>query len=128
MKTFLKFGTVGVLNTGITIVSYMIFIFFGINYLLANIFAYGLGVINSYFWNRNWVFKESQKTNQQYVFVMFLLVNLLTLGITTGILFILVQCFYIQEIIAQVLATGVGLIFNFLLNKTWTFGNKQSSS
>ena len=128
MKTFLKFGTVGVLNTGITIVSYMIFIFFGINYLLANIFAYGLGVINSYFWNRRWVFKETQKTNQQYVFVKFVLVNLLTLGITTGILFILVQYLYIQEIIAQVLATGVGLIFNFLLNKTWTFGNKQSPS
>jgi putative flippase GtrA len=128
MKTFLKFGTVGVLNTGITIVSYMIFLFFGINYLLANIFAYGLGVINSYFWNRNWVFKVPQKSNQQYVFIKFVLVNLLTLGITTGILYIFVQYFHIQAIIAQVMATGVGLIFNFLLNKKWTFGNKQPSS
>ncbi|MDM5314930.1 GtrA family protein [Fictibacillus sp. b24] len=125
MKTFLKFGTVGVLNTGITIISYMFLVYLGVNYLLANIMAYGLGVLNSYYWNRSWVFKVSAK---QYVFLKFVLVNLLTLGMTTSILYILVQYFQIHAILAQVVATGVGLIFNFTLNKKWTFTNKKSSS
>lgn len=128
MKTFLKFGTVGVLNTGITIISYMFLVYIGVNYLFANVMAYGLGVLNSYYWNRSWVFKASQETAKQYVFMKFVLVNLLTLGITTGILYIFVQHLHINAIIAQVVATGVGLVFNFSLNKKWTFTNKKSSS
>ncbi|KZE64100.1 sugar translocase [Fictibacillus phosphorivorans] len=128
MKTFLKFGTVGVLNTGITIISYIFLVYLGVNYLLANVMAYGLGVLNSYYWNLSWVFKASQETAKQYVFLKFVLVNLLTLGITTGILYICVQHLHINAIIAQVVATGVGLVFNFSLNKKWTFTNKKSSS
>ena len=64
MKKFMKFGLIGILNTLITIGSYMLFVYLGMNYIIANVIGYGIGVINSYYWNKNWVFQvklESKK-------------------------------------------------------------------
>ncbi|MCM1021826.1 MAG: GtrA family protein [Muribaculum sp.] len=57
---FIKYACVGVLNTLVTLV----FIFvcksvFGINPLVSNAIGYIVGVINSFLWNKNWVFKSS---------------------------------------------------------------------
>jgi putative flippase GtrA len=119
MKRFLKFGTVGIVNTLITIGSYMLFVYFGMDYILSNVLAYGLGVINSYFWNKNWVFEA--KSDNINLFFKFIVVNLITLGFNTFILYLLVDRLDIQPMIAQVFATGFGMIINFLLNKKWTF-------
>ena len=70
----MKFGLVGILNTFITIGSYMLLVYLGINYLLANVIGYILGVINSFYWNKNWVFKVS--SNQRNIFMKFVIVNL----------------------------------------------------
>jgi putative flippase GtrA len=121
MIKFLKFGAVGILNTLITIVSYMAFIYFGMNYLIANIIAYSLGVINSFYWNNTWVFQFRTKSSK--VFIKFIVVNMITLGLTTLILFQLVERTSLHSIYAQILVTGFGLVINFTLNKSWTFNN-----
>ncbi len=64
MEKFLKFGLVGIFNTLITIISYIILVKFGMNYLVANIISYLIGVANSYYWNKNWVFQSNSKTYQ----------------------------------------------------------------
>ncbi len=53
----LKYGAVGLLNTGVTL--FAIFIcksIIGINPYLSNAIGYTLGIINSFLWNRSWVF------------------------------------------------------------------------
>ena len=123
MIKFIKFGIVGIFNTIITIGSYMVLVFLGVNYLLANIIGYILGVINSHYWNKSWVFQV--KSNQKRLFLIFVLVNLGTLGINTTILFVCVHYFYLNSYISQIFATGIGLVFNFVLNKVWTFRNSN---
>lgn len=121
MIQFLKFGAVGIVNTFITIGVYFVLVYFGANYIIANSIGYALGVLNSYYWNKNWVFGADQA--QKYIFTKFILVNLLTLGINTVILYVLVDYMNINPFLAQIVATGAGLLFNFILNKRWTFNN-----
>ena len=54
----LKYGVIGVLNTLITLVTfYLLNTRLGLSYGISNVTGYVLGVINSFLWNRNWVFK-----------------------------------------------------------------------
>ncbi|MEH7199359.1 GtrA family protein, partial [Priestia megaterium] len=59
MIKFLKFGFVGIMNTLLTIISYLALIHFDMNYILANVLSYFIGVINSYYWNKSWVFQAT---------------------------------------------------------------------
>lgn len=119
MIQFLKFGTVGIFNTLITIVTFAVLVYIGLNYILANIFAYALGVLNSFYWNKNWVFKAKSDSNK--LLLKFITVNLVTLIINTSILYFLVNLLSLNTYLSQIIATGIGLIFNFVLNKKWTF-------
>lgn len=57
---FVKYACVGVLNTIVTLV--LIFVcksLLHINPLVSNAIGYVGGVVNSFIWNKNWVFKTS---------------------------------------------------------------------
>ncbi|MFK9090243.1 GtrA family protein [Bacillus salipaludis] len=127
MTKFIKFGFVGIVNTAITIGSYAFFIYIaGMNYILANIIAYVLGMVNSFIWNKKWVFqiKESHFT----VYVKFLAVNILMLGINSLGLFILVNILHFHKLVSQFAVVGVGMVLNFFLTSTWAFAQKKYSS
>jgi putative flippase GtrA len=124
MRRFIKFGLIGIINTGITIASYAFLVYtVGMNFIIANIIAYTLGMINSYFWNKNWVFQV--KENHLSHYVKFFVVNIAILGLNTLCLFILVSTFHINKLISQILAVGLSMVLNFFLTKTWTFAQKK---
>lgn len=125
MEKFLKFGLVGIFNTLITIISYIILVKLGMNYLIANIISYLIGVANSYYWNKNWVFRSNSKNLS--VFLKFMTVNLIVLAFNTLSLFILVDKLLYNEFIAQIFAIGIGMMINFFLNKIWTFNQSEKS-
>jgi putative flippase GtrA len=65
---FLKYAIVGVMNTLLTLV--VIFVcksVFGVNAYVSNAIGYLVGVINSFVWNRNWVFKSNGRFSRQAV-------------------------------------------------------------
>ncbi len=57
---FIKFGLVGVLNTLVNYVVYLIFISLGFNIVVANTFGFIISVLNAYFWGSRFVFKEDE--------------------------------------------------------------------
>ncbi len=68
----LKYGIIGISNTLITlIVFYLINTICGISENIANVLGYILGLINSFIWNRNWVFKTKNdwKKKRSYLLV-----------------------------------------------------------
>lgn len=90
----LKYGVIGVMNTLITLASFYLFnTKLGLPYGISNIIAYVLGVINSFLWNRNWVFKTG--------------VNVKREALLFGCGFIL--CWMLQGIVSWVLLEGVGM-------------------
>ncbi|QWG58879.1 GtrA family protein [Bacillus mycoides] len=126
MEKLLKFGLVGIFNTLITFISFTVLVKFEMNYLIANTIGFLLGVANSYYWNKNWVFKSNNKSMS--VFFKFLTVNLIVLAFNTLSLFILVDKLAFNTSIAQIFAIGVGMIMNFFLNKIWTFNQTTSTT
>lgn len=116
---FLKFGIVGLMNTIISIVIYWVLLRLNINFLVANIISYSLGVINSYYFNSRWVFSSTNE--RRSTLLKFIIVNLIVLVITTNILKLLVDSININPYLAQLFTVAIGMVINFILNKFWTF-------
>jgi putative flippase GtrA len=121
MVQFIKFAVVGVLNSAI---QYLVFLLLyslaGTQYLVASIIGYVAGMLNSYVLNRRWTFGSR---NQQLLTELgrFVAVNLISLGVNLGLLFLLVSAGIMVPQWAQVLAIAGSTLVNFVLNKVWTF-------
>ncbi|MDT8715684.1 GtrA family protein [Clostridium sp. 19966] len=118
-KQFIKFAIVGASNTLITLIAYNILIKFGVNYILANIIGYFVGMLNGFVWSKNWVFDATEAASK--LFFKFVLVNLLSLGFSTLALSFLVSSLTINKTIAQLITTVGTVLINYVLNKIWTF-------
>ncbi|MGN0425060.1 MAG: GtrA family protein [Acetatifactor sp.] len=138
-EQFIKFGIVGVSNT---ILSYLLYIlsifsfqklgiFLEIDYLLAQVIAFVLSVLWSFYWNNKYVFDQDEnsernllkalaKTYASYAFTGLIL---------NGILSVLwVEVFHLSKLIAPVINLLVSVPVNFLLNKFWAFHSKSRES
>lgn len=61
---FIKFALVGVSNTLISEGIYVVLVFFRMHYIPASFIGFSLSVINAYYWNRKYVFKETAEGGQ----------------------------------------------------------------
>ncbi len=131
---FVKFGIVGLSNT---VISYGIYVFFllifqnwnllpSIDYLAAQIIAFLLSVLWSFYWNRRYVFKVDNnkgpwlqallKTYISYAFTGLILNSLLSI--------LWVQLLGFPKIIAPIINLLISVPLNFVLNKFWAFKEK----
>lgn len=120
LKQFIKFSLVGVSNTLISLGTYYLLYFFGVNYLIANTFGFVISVLNSYYWNNKYVFKKTQKGNLKPLIKTFLSYGS-TFLFSTALLFIMVHYFKISEVIAPIICIAITTPVNFIINKLWAF-------
>jgi len=118
---FLKFGLVGVLNT---LVQFVVFIllFRVVHFpmMVSSGLGYAAGILNSYLINRVWTFEVEAKP-QAGEFLRFVVVNIVAMGVNLGTLKLLVSGGGLLPELSQVLAIGSSLVVNFVGNKWWTF-------
>jgi putative flippase GtrA len=118
-----RFGMVGVLNTGVDLGSYWILTrwihFFDNEHVLAKAISYTLGVINSYIWNRSFTFRSQVRSPKR--FFLFFLINLIAVGINSGILALALHGLNLQEWVGLVMATVITMTFNFTTSKFVVF-------
>ena len=136
----LKYGVIGVLNTLITLVTfYLLNTKLELSYGISNVTGYVLGVINSFLWNRNWVFKT--KNNFQRELFLFVCVFLICLALQLCVSWILLEglgwknlpddvipFFPMQKAgqnIVMVLAMVVYTLANYAYNRFVTFKVKE---
>ena len=117
---FVKFGIVGVINTLVNWIIFFILNALGMYYILANIIAYILGTVNSYLWNTLWVFKYKDKASTETT-IKFIILNLIGLGLNTGILYVLVDLCNLNKFIGLVITTAIVMIINYIVNKLGVF-------
>lgn len=123
---FLKFGIVGSLNTIIDFVVYALLTSVGANYLLSQILSYSCGLLNSYFVNRTWTFKQKDKASMKE-FIRFLAVNAATLSLTLILLDFLYTKQGLNLLLSKFLVTAIGTIFNFIGTKMLVFTKAKSN-
>lgn len=118
---FIKFGLVGVLNT---LVHYLVFLLLfrlvGVPMMAASAIGYMTGVLNSFFVNRKWTFKVSGDSSGSEL-VKFFTVNVVSLGVNLAALYVVSTWLGVLPEIAQVMAIFCTLVVNFSGNKWWTF-------
>ena len=155
VKQFMKFGLVGVSNTVISQVVYMVCVALGAHYIAAGIIAFVTSVLNAYILQNIFVFKQDEtlkkrkwwqvllKTYAAYAFTGLLLNNLLLI-LWIDILKIERFTFWITDIlgsigieienrqtavyIAPILNIFVNVPINFVINKFWAYRQKRTDS
>lgn len=124
ISQFIEFGIVGISNTLISYVTYVICIALGMNYLLASIFGFLLSIVNAFYWNNRYVFKKQQE-EKRILWKAFLKTFLAYAG--TGLvlhnmlLVFWIQVVSIDEMTAPILNLLITIPLNYLLNKFWAF-------
>jgi len=131
MKQFIKFGMVGVTNTllsyGINIAVLYLLKEYGLHYdyVIANVVAFLISVLWSFYWNNRLVFEKREGTNN---ILRALLKTYIAYGVTGIVLNNILSFVWIDIIgISKLIAPMINLVFsvpiNFLLNKYWAFKN-----
>lgn len=149
---FIKFGLVGVSNTVVNQVVYMVCIALGMHYLAANLTAFALSVLHAFALQTRFVFKEDEqaekrvwwkvllKTYAAYAFTGLLLNNLLLI---LWIDIVEIQRFTppltklvngwgidisnadLAKDIAPLINSAVNVPINFFMNKFWAYRQKK---
>ena len=125
---FIKFGLVGVSNTLISYGTYALLTFIGVPYVLSNIIAFVVSVLNSFFWNNRYVFKNEngERRNPWWTLTKTFLAYGST-GLILGniLLVLLVEKFGANKYLAPILILIVTIPLNFIINKFWAFKSKK---
>lgn len=136
-EDFLKFGIVGVMNTLVDFAVYTLLYLLGVPYRIAQCFSYAAGTLNSYILNKKWTFASDRTDKAEEAAVApiagigrridmaqalrFLIVNLVSLGVSLVLLGFLKERLDMNAIIAKVLVTVVTTLLNFAGSKLWVF-------
>ncbi len=116
---FVKFVIVGMGNTLVTYVAYVVLRMLGVGLDWANFLSYVAGVVNSFVWNRCWVFRRSGgSVLRQSVFF------LAGFAVCYGVQWLVFRGLLstgVGEHVAQLLAMCVYTGTNYLYNRCVTF-------
>ena len=115
--TMLRYGAVGLVNTGVTAAVIFLLKLTGIHYSLYTLAGYAVGITVSFFLNRRFTFKkQGEKAGRQLIKFLSVTVSLLLL--TQFLQYLLIDLAGIKEtigvIIGMVFYTGTGYILNRL--------------
>lgn len=117
----MKYSIVGVMGTFIDLASLYLFVeYFGIPLIPAVILSFLLAVTNNFVLNKIWTFRNKSK-NYRKLYIKFLIVSLVGLGLTVTSMHIMVNIAGIWYMFAKALTSLLVLTWNFLANKFWTF-------
>ena len=150
---FIKYSIVGLSNTFISQVIYMLLDYFGMHYAPASFIGFSVSVINAYYWNQKYVFKKPEgglkghlatfcRTYTAYLGTYFLNLTLLFFWIDLVHIANWMTPFanichmigfesfdekFIGDAFAAVLNLFVTVPINFFVNKFWAFREKRKS-
>ena len=122
----LRFIIIGMLNALIIATVILVMMMgLGIDYKWANITGYILALINTFFWNKYWVFSSSKGSYWREV-PLFLIAFGCAYGLQFLALLLMVEALHINEYLAQVLGSIVYGTVNYLMNGKVTFRQKKA--
>lgn len=131
MKQFIKFCFVGISNTLISYLCYLLAlfafkitnIFSGYDYIFAEFFSFLLSVAWSYYWNNRFVFRLNEHNWVVTLMKTYVSYSFTGLFLSSILLIVWIKYLHISEFIAPFVNLLVTVPINFLINKFWTFKN-----
>lgn len=148
VRQFMKFATVGVMNTAIDWGLALLLTYYtplprlmgtafvnltgapfrpeAVAVWLTKIISSGTATINSFIWNRRWTFRIRNPHARTRQFAKFVTVNIIGMLLNSTITTLLVRPFLPEPprlvfMACQATATALVMFWNFFANKYWTF-------
>ena len=119
-RNLILYGIIGGLSVSIDFAVFgLLTHFFPEYYLLANIVSVNCGIINSFLMNRHFNFKVKNKS--VFRFMVFYIVGMIGLLISSGMLYLMVNMADMNLLVSKVVTIFVVTLFQFTLNKNVTF-------
>jgi putative flippase GtrA len=118
-----RFGIVGVVNTGTYFAIYLLLRQW-IPYLVAHVCAFTLAMVGSYFLNCYFTFRTPPSIRS---FLLFPMSNLANFVITTVGLYVLVQHFGMDQRLAAIPAAAIAIPITFLVAQFTITGHRRGS-
>lgn len=126
IKQLFKFGIVGIFNNIIALSVYYIVVFINARlYIFGNILGFLISVMNAYFMNSKYVFKNKEQSHVKKQIAKTYIAYGVSLGLSTLILYVSVEIFGISEKIAPFISLMITVPINFLANKIWIYKNTK---
>ena len=121
IKRFFKFGITGVLNTIVDFLIYTACIeIFKLIPEISQIFAYSVATVNSYLINKHWTFRNN-KTYKKSEILKFILVNTVSMTLSTLGIYIFYNKLGINEYLAKIPVACITILINYFGNKILVF-------
>ncbi len=115
-----KFGLVGILNTIIGWSTFLLFFYvFKIDFRISNILSYILGLINSFIFNKLWVF-ETKNFRWKEIY-LYLVIFAISFAVQYAISYVLKYNIGFHPFLSYVIGSLAYTVVNFLGNKFFTF-------
>lgn len=124
LKIF-RFILVGSVNTIAMYILYVIMVFVGLDYNIALIIDYVVGIIAGYMMHRYWTFAAN--TSVMKSFPKYCITYVGIYFINLAILNFIVRNNLLTPILGQLLALGIIVLCSFLLQNFWVFPKKFTS-
>ena len=125
---FIKFGLVGISNTVVSWICYYVILWIDDDlYMLGSLVGTVVSIANAFFWNDRFVFKgkendwKSRLKRLGKTYVSYGGTSLLSMLL----LWVEVQLFGVNKVIAPIVNLLITIPLNFLINKFWTFRNGE---
>ena len=114
----MKFLIVGGLSFVLDfIIYYVLKNYFSVYYLIAGFFSFTLSLIFNYLMSMKFVFKSKDDLKKTHEFIIFVTLSVMGLGLNLLCLFILVDIYKMNDLIAKILVAGIVMVFNFVTRK-----------
>jgi putative flippase GtrA len=126
VKEISAFGVVGVINLFVDIGLFNLLHFqLGVGPTTSNVVSTGVATTISYFANRHWSFSHRARTGLRREYSLFIVINLVALGIGS---LVIAFTYYVIDAqdpfalnVAKVIGIGIGTIFRFWSYKRYVF-------
>ncbi|HJQ45121.1 MAG TPA: GtrA family protein [Amycolatopsis sp.] len=118
LPRMIRFGLVGVLNTGTYYVLYLLFTQV-LPYLAAHVCAFGISMVGSYFLNCYFTFRTRPTLKK---FLLFPLSNATNFVVQSVGLYVLVSLLHVNHVVAPLLAAAVAIPITFVVAKLVLLG------
>ena len=117
----IKFCLVGGVNTGISMLVFVILVKFGrLGPEIASLISYCAGLLNSYLLNKFWTFRSGEQTSALLI-IKFIVVNIIALGVNLLIIALCFRICQLNEYLSQLIALIFSTLINFIGNRYLVF-------
>ena len=123
---FMRFASIGAIATTIQYAVLVLLVsFFQINPVLASGIGFTISAFSNYLLNYHLTFQSRKRHSEAAPrFIFLVLIGIL---LNTAVMWALTETMSLHYVVAQIFATGLVLVWNFLGNSMWTFREHETA-